>query len=149
MKEDAEVDVANRLFGGGEGGELKVRGLECRRHDTAPLLKRMQHEVLAILAEAHDFESYIYKIEAARMVLADYQERLSSGDVDIREIIISKRITKEPRGYQKAGVTAIAAQQLFGSGLKLRPGQTVEYIITNSESSVPNDRVRAFSLCEG
>jgi DNA polymerase elongation subunit (family B) len=69
--------------------------------------------------------------------------------VDIRELIVSKRITKEPRDYQKAGVTAIAAQQLFGSGVKLRPGQTVEYIITNSECSVPNDRVRAFALWEG
>jgi len=141
--------VPNRFFAVGEDGELKVRGLECRRHDTAPLLKRMQHEVLAILAEAHDFESYIHKIEAARMVLADYHERLSSGDVDIRELIVSKSITKEPRDYQKASVTAIAAQQLFGSGVKLRPGQTVEYIITNSECSVPNDRVRAFALWEG
>ena len=148
-KQYADVPVPNRFFAVGEDGELKVRGLECRRHDTVPLLKRMQHEVLAILAEAHDFESYIHKIEAARMVLADYQERLSSGDVDIRELIVSKRITKEPRGYQKAGVTAIAAQQLFGSGVKLRPGQTVEYIITNSECSVPNDRVRAFALWEG
>ncbi len=56
---------------------------------------------------------------------------------------------KEPRDYQKAGVTAIAAQQLFGSGVKLRPGQTIEYIITDSESAVPNDRVRAFALWEG
>lgn len=61
----------------------------------------------------------------------------------------AKRITKEPRDYQKAGVTAIAAQQLFGSGVKLRPGQNIEYIITDSESSVPNDRVRAFALWEG
>ena len=42
-------------------------------------------------------------------------------------------ITREPRDYQKAGVTAIAAQQLFGSGVKLRPGQDIEYII-DSES---------------
>jgi DNA polymerase elongation subunit (family B) len=100
----------------------------------------MLHEVLAILAEAHDFESYVCRIEAARIVLARYQERLSSGDVDIQELVVSKRITKEPRDYQKAGVTAIAAQQLFGNGVKLRPGQTVEYVITNSECSVPNDR---------
>lgn len=108
-------------------------------------LERMQHEVLATLAEAHDFESYVCKIETARIVLASYQERLSSGDVDIQELVVSKHITKEPQDYQKAGVTAIAAQQLFGSGVKLRPGQTVEYIITNSECSVPNDRVRAFA----
>ena len=124
-----------------------MRGLERRRHDTAPLLKRMQHEVLAILAEAHAFDSYVHKIESARTVLADYQETLASGDVDIRDLIVSKRITKQPRDYQKAGVTAIAAQQLFGSAVKLRPGQTVEYVITD-DSAVPNDRVRAFALWE-
>jgi hypothetical protein len=33
--------------------------------------------------------------------------------------------------------------------VKLRPGQNIEYIITDSESAVPNDRVRAFALWEG
>jgi DNA polymerase-2 len=145
----ADVPVPNRFFAVAGDGELKVRGLECRRHDTPPLLKRMQHEVLAILAEAHDFDSYLQKIGTARTILADYQERLASGDVEVRDLVVSKRITREPRDYQKAGATAIAAQQLFGSGVKLRPGQTVEYIITDSESSVPSDRVRAFALWEG
>ena len=40
-------------------------------------------------------------------------------------------------------------RQLFGSRVKLRPGQNIEYIITDSESPVPNDRVRAFALWEG
>jgi hypothetical protein len=69
--------------------------------------------------------------------------------VDIRELVVSKRITREPRDYQKAGVTAIVAQQLFGSGVKLRPGQNIEYVITNAEAQVPNDRVRAYALWEG
>jgi DNA polymerase-2 len=148
-KQYQDVPVPNRFFAVSEDGELKIRGLECRRHDTPPLLNRMQHEVLSILAEAHDYESYLQKLEVARMVLAGYEERLSSGDVEIKDLVVSKRITREPREYQKAGVTAIAAQQLFGSGVKLRPGQNIEYIITDSESAVPNDRVRAFALWEG
>jgi len=148
-KQYADVPVPNRFFAVGEDGELKVRGLECRRHDTPPLLGRMQHEVLAILAEAHDHNSYLQKREGARGVFANYEERLATGEVDIRELVVSKRITREPRDYQKAGVTAIAAQQLFGSGVKLRPGQNIEYIITNAEAQVPNDRVRAYALWEG
>ena len=109
----------------------------------------MQHEVLAILAEAHDYDAYLQKLEIARGVLANYEDLLANGGVDIRELVVSKRITREPRDYQKAGVTAIAAQQLFGSGVKLRPGQNIEYIITNSEAHVPNDRVRAYALWEG
>jgi DNA polymerase elongation subunit (family B) len=82
-------------------------------------------------------------------VFANYEDRLANGEVDIAELVVSKRITREPRDYQKAGVTAIAAQQLFGSGVKLRPGQNIEYVITNSEAHVPNDRVRAYALWEG
>jgi DNA polymerase-2 len=148
-KQYADVPVPNRFFAVAEDGELKVRGLECRRHDTPPLLGRMQHEVLAILAEAHDYNSYLQKLEIARGVFVNYEDRLANGDVDIRELVINKRITREPRDYQKAGVTAIAAQQLFGSGVKLRPGQNIEYVITNAESHVPNDRVRAYALWEG
>jgi DNA polymerase II len=148
-KQHADVPVPNRFFAVAEDGELKVRGLECRRHDMPPLLARMQHEVLAILAEAHDYDSYVQKLETARGVFANYEDRLANGEVDIRELVVSKRITREPRDYQKASVTAIAAQQLFGSGVKLRPGQNIEYIITDSESAVPNDRVRAFALWEG
>ena len=148
-KQYQDVPVPNRFFAVSEDGEVKVRGLECRRHDTPPLLNRMQHEVLSILAEAHDYESYLQKLEVSRTVLATYQERLASGDVEIKDLVVSKRITREPRDYQKAGATAIAAQQLFGSGVTLRPGQNIEYIITDSESAVPNDRVRAFALWEG
>jgi DNA polymerase elongation subunit (family B) len=148
-KQYVDVPVPNRFVAVGEDGEVKVRGLECRRHDTPPLLSCMQHEVISILAEAHDRESYLQKLEVARMVLAGYEERLASGDVEIKDLVVSKRITREPRDYQKAGVTAIATQQLFGSGVKLRPGQTIEYVYMDCESSVPNDRVRAFALWEG
>jgi len=34
-------------------------------------------------------------------------------------------------------------------GVKLRPGQNIEYVITNAEAHVPNDRVRAYALWEG
>src|SRR5207244_11315245 len=91
-KQYADVPVPNRFFAVGEDGELKVRGLECRRHDTPPLLARMQHEVLAILAEAHDHDSYLEKLEIARGVFANYEDRLTNGEVDIRDLVVSKSI---------------------------------------------------------
>lgn len=62
---------------------------------------------------------------------------------------MSSRSPKSRLTQQEATVTAIAAQQLFGSGVKLRPGQNIEYIITDSEYAVPNDRVPAFALWPG
>lgn len=82
----------------------------------------MQHEMLSILAEAHDYDSCLQKLEVARTVLADCEGRWVNGDVEIKDLVVSKRIAKESRDYQKAGVTAIAAPQLFGSEVKLHPG---------------------------
>jgi DNA polymerase elongation subunit (family B) len=145
----ADVPVPNRFFAVAEDGALKVRGLELRRHDTPPLVARMQQEVLAILAEAHDFAGYAAKLEEARGILRSYEESLADGSVAIEDLIVSKRLTRAPREYEKANQTAIAAQQLFGSGVHLRPGQTVEYIITDAGNRVPNDRVRAYALWDG
>ncbi|MBI3404518.1 MAG: hypothetical protein HY046_03565 [Acidobacteria bacterium] len=148
-KQFSDVPVPNRFFAVNEEGGLKVRGLECRRHDTAPLVKRMQREVLEILAGAHDFESYCKKLAEAQAVFARYQERIENGHAFLEDLVISKRLTRAPRDYQKACLTAIAAQQLYGCGTKLRPGQTVEYIITDHKGRLPNDRVRAWALWEG
>jgi DNA polymerase II len=144
-----DVPVPNRFFAVAEDGALKVRGLELRRHDTPPLVARMQQEVLAILAEAHDFTGYLSKLEEAREILRRCEESVADGSVAIEDLIVSKRLTREPREYRKANQTAIVAQQLFGSGVRLRPGQTVEYIITDSDNRVPNDRVRAYALWDG
>jgi len=144
-----DVPVPNRFFAVAEDGALKVRGLELRRHDTPPLVARMQQEVLAVLAEAHDFNGYRAKLEEAREILRRCEESVADGSVAIEDLIVSKRLTREPREYSKANQTAIVAQQLFGSGVRLRPGQTVEYIITDSDNRVPNDRVRAYALWDG
>jgi DNA polymerase-2 len=144
-----DVPVPNRFFAVSEEGELKVRGLECRRHDTPPLISKMQREVLAILSEARDYDAYLAKLIEARAVMRRYEEQIASGKAAVEDLVISKRITREPREYTKAGLTAIVAQQLYGSGVKMRPGQTVEYVITGSKSAVPNDRARAYALWDG
>jgi DNA polymerase-2 len=148
-RQSAEIPVPNRFFCVSEEGELKVRGLECRRHDTPPYVTRMQREVLAILAEARDFASYCDKLSEAQEVYERYQERLRDGSVAAEELVIRKRLTKAPASYQKNSSTAIAARQLDRAGVKLRPGENIEYIITDADSSLVDDRVRAWTLWEG
>ena len=129
-----DVPIPNRFFAVGEDGGVKVRGLELRRQDTPPLIARMQQQVIEILAEAHDYDGYCRKLEEARGLLRHYEENLANGKVILDDLIVSKRLTRAPRDYSKAGHSAIAAQQLYGSGVRLRPGQTVEYIITDAKS---------------
>jgi DNA polymerase elongation subunit (family B) len=148
-RQSAEIPVPNRFFCVSDEGELKVRGLECRRHDTPPFITRMQREVLAILSEARDFSTYCDKLREAREVYERYQERLRDGSVAAEELVIRKRLTKAPASYQKNSSTAIAARQLDRAGVKLRPGENIEFIITDADSSLVDDRVRAWTLWEG
>jgi DNA polymerase elongation subunit (family B) len=148
-KQSPEIPVPNRFFGVPEKGELKVRGLECRKHDTPPLVARMQREALGVLAEAHDFQSYGRKLEEAREVLARYLARLEAGSINLEELVINRRLTRSPHDYKQASATAIAAKQLERAGVKLRPGETLQYIITDAQAELPDDRVRAWTLWEG
>ena len=148
-KQSPEVPVPNRFFCVSEEGELKVRGLECRRHDTPPLVVRMQMEALAILAEARDFESYCRKLEEAREVLERCLAQVEGGGMRAEELVISRRLTRAPGEYKQSNATAIAARQLDQAGVHLRPGENVQYIITNAQAKFPDDRVRAWTLWEG
>ena len=148
-RQSAEIPVPNRFFCVSEEGELKVRGLECRRHDTPPYVTRMQREVLGILSEARDFSTYCEKLHEAREVYERYQERLRDGSVAAEELVIRKRLTQAPARYQKNSSTAIAARQLDRAGVKLRPGENIEFIITDADSALIDDRVRAWTLWEG
>lgn len=145
-KQHSFVPVPNRFFGVREDGSLKVRGLECRRHDTPPIVAQMQREVLAILAKAHDFETYCRKLREAREVYELYQVRLEEGSVSEEQLVVSKRVSRSAGEYQKNSLTAIAARQLHRAKVPLRPGQTIQYIVTDADSGLPDDRVRAWGL---
>ncbi len=146
-KERPNVPVPNRYFGVfSETRQLKVRGLEVRRHDSPPLIARMQEEVLRILAEACDADSYRRKLADAEEVLSRYRERLQAGKVAWEELVIRKRLTQYPEKYRRASLVAVAAQALAAHGVKLRPGEVIEYVITQADAVVPNDRARPFTL---
>jgi DNA polymerase II len=109
----------------------------------------MQQEALAILAEACDFASYGRKLAEAREVLERYLARLATGSACLEELVISRRLTRAPQEYQHASATAIAARQLDRAGVRLRPGEILQYIITDAEATLPDDRVCAWALWEG
>ncbi len=143
------IPVPNRFFAVSEAGELKVRGLELRRHDTPRIVARMQEEVLQLLSEAYDAPSYRQKLVEARAVLERYEEKLQSGQIAWEDLLIHKRLTQSPEGYEKASLVAVAAQQLAARGIGLRPGECITYVVTNAKATLPHERARAFALLNG
>ncbi|MGH9776950.1 MAG: DNA polymerase domain-containing protein, partial [Candidatus Acidiferrales bacterium] len=156
-RENPAVPVPNRYFGVFRGlpaeasaqagtNELKVRGLEVRRHDSPPIVARMQEEVLKLLAEADDAAGYRRKLAEAEEIFARYRQRLLDGQATWEELVIRKRLTRYPQDYARASHVAIAAQSLAARGVKLRPGEAIDYVITDAASPVPSDRARPFTL---
>lgn len=141
-----DVPVLNRYYGVFEDGKIKIRGLEARRSDTPPFIKYAQLEMIKILSTAKDHREFLGKIPEALALLRRETERLTSGNVDPQDLLISKRISKHPDEYAHDVLHAIAARQIMAAGLDVYPGQTVRYIIVDADNRQPSNRVRAAQL---
>lgn len=140
------VSVLNRYFGVFDDGKIKIRGVEARRADTPPFVEEAQIEMIKVLAKASSYEEFLERISLALSVLKDYAEKLISRHVDIDELLIAKRLSKRPSEYTHEVFQAIAGRQLMMAGFDVYPGQTVQYLIVDSNSKRVNERVLAKQL---
>ncbi len=142
----SNLAVSNRYLGVFKNGDIKVRGIEMRRHDTPPFIARAQKEIIGILAQAQSPEELPQYVDKALEVLEAYTIQLLDGRVSPMELAISKNITKRPDDYTSAMDTSIAAQCLLARGIRLEPGERVQMIITSAGDKDPASRVRPLSF---
>jgi len=140
------VPVLNRYYGVLENGEIKLRGVEARRGDTPIFIVKAQMEMIRKLAGANSLETFKERIPEALRVLKDYASKLVEGEVDLQELLVTKRISKSPLNYNHDVFQAIAAKQLEKAGFEVHAGQTVQYLIVNTKSKWVNERVAAVQL---
>jgi DNA polymerase elongation subunit (family B) len=145
-KVSSQIPVLNRYYGVFEDGRIKMRGIEARRGDTPPFIEKAQIDMIKVLAKASNYEEFLERVPLALGVLKEYADKLISKNVDIEELLIAKRLSKRPSDYAHDVFQAIAARQLMIAGFDVYPGQTVQYLITNSKSKRINERVLAKQL---
>jgi DNA polymerase-2 len=128
--------VANRYFGVFQSGEIKVRGIELRRHDTPDFIKELQQQMLDILAKAPDAgqaRDLLPEVQAlVRRRLAD----LKRGRVPPAKLIVHQTLSRELEAYRSPSPTALAARQLAEYDKDLRPGQVVRFVYTLGKPGV-------------
>ncbi|MEM3698112.1 MAG: DNA polymerase domain-containing protein, partial [Candidatus Bathyarchaeia archaeon] len=144
-----EVPVLNRYYGVFEDGRIKMRGIEARRGDTPAFIENAQIEMIKVLRGASNYNDFVHKIPEALYVLKSYAQRLLSGNVDVYDLVVAKRLSRHPNDYAHDVFQAIAGGQLLDSGFDVYPGQTVRYIIVDADNRSPNNRVRAVQLFNG
>ncbi|MDP2900989.1 MAG: DNA polymerase domain-containing protein [Candidatus Bathyarchaeota archaeon] len=129
--------ASNRYYGKLTDGSLFYRGIELRRHDTPVYLKRLQERVMATLFDAEDAEEVLRSGLPRALAIANRAfEEVRRGRVEARELVISKRLSRELSLYRSLQAHVVAA--LLGAE---EEGNS-RYVFVNSESSNPFLRVK-------
>jgi DNA polymerase-2 len=128
------LPVANRYFGAYRDGELKIRGIEARRHDTPPLFRKCQTEILELLAKAGSMGEAKALVPECRNIVRRYADAILRQEVQPSELVITRNISKAPSEYRVNTLEASAASQLVEAGRELHAGQGIGYVITSHRS---------------
>ncbi len=131
-KMDPHIPTANRYVGYYGNGEIKIRGIEARRHDTPVFLKRLQGEMLKIFAPARTVHDVEMLVPAALAKAKEHVDLLRSGGADPRELVIRRRLSREADEYTNRSANAIVARTLKEAGIRLAPGEMAEYVLVDA-----------------
>ncbi|MFQ5580752.1 MAG: DNA polymerase domain-containing protein, partial [Nitrospiria bacterium] len=148
-KSNPGIATPGRYLGVYRSGKTKLRGIEVRRSDTPVFIKRAQLEMIEILSAAKNCKAYESLLPQVINCFEGYRNKLRSGQVPFVDLAISKALSKAPHEYQKASLIAIVANELAARGVRLMPGQTISYVITEMKARVPTDRARALGFIDG
>jgi DNA polymerase-2 len=133
---DERIPVPNRYFGVFQDGSIKVRGIETRRHDTAPFIAETQIKVLEILAKAPTADCLPDFLPEVRDYVGRRLDDLMKKRVPLDELLISQRLSRELTEYTSPSPAARAVWQMQAEGKQVRPGQRVQFLYTRGEPSV-------------
>lgn len=135
--------VPNRYVACKGPGQLKVRGLEVRRHDTAPFIQNVQREILLTLSRGRSRQEVEALLPDALALLRRGVEALLAGEVPWSELVMTRTLSKVPEDYERADVGALGGQALLAQGIRLHPGQEMAYVITAHRAKDPRARIQA------
>ena len=133
---DERVPVPNRYFGIFQGGQIKARGIEVRRHDTAPFIARVQLATLEQMARMPEDRPLEQCLPEVMKSLSRSLARLRTGQIPLEQLVITQRLSRTLDEYRVPSPAARAALQLKTAGKELRPGQRVRFLYTLGEPGV-------------
>jgi len=135
------VPVANRYFGVFQSGEIKMRGIETRRHDTPLHISKTQLEILQLLAATSSADKLPEVLPKVRNLLREQIDAIREYRIPLHEFVVRQTLSRTSNEYRGTSSVATAIRQLEAAGKSLRPGQTVRFVYTRG----PN-RVHAWDL---
>ena len=143
------VGALNRYYGKYTTGELKVRGIELRMHDTPEYFRRLQTAMLEVLRRAENREEFLRLVPDAVQVLGGFARELLRGEADPRDLVFHRRTSRDLGEYAVLNEQVAALLQLEEHGVTRNAGQGVDYVILDRTSRDPAGKVRVRELMHG
>ena len=146
-KTEPSVPVLNRYFGVYRTGEVKVRGIEARRHDTPLAFTRCQMDILRALSKAASAAEARAKVPGCVEIFLGRAEALARHEVPASELAFTTNLSKAPEEYTTMTVQHAAVNQLVNEGASLHAGEGIRYVITDykggdSKRATPLDMLK-------
>jgi DNA polymerase elongation subunit (family B) len=144
LEASEKIEALKQYYGVTHDGQLVVRGVEIRRHDTPNLIKQFQTEILSTLFDCKSKEEIINKgYENALLLVTKAIDKIMIGgdDVTKKDLVISKLLGQNIEKYRNLFPHVSAAIQLSGEDKHPSKGDTIRYIYTDSQHKNPLCRV--------
>ncbi len=138
----------NRYYGVMNNGKLKVRGIEMRRSDTPRLIRNLQEAMLGKLAQAKNASELHVKIPETIGILREHTRRLLAGECAPADLVFETHVSRGSDDYKQFNNQAAALRQYLQEGIKIQPGQSIRYIITDHSSKSYQKRVKIPELAD-
>lgn len=148
-RHEPSIGVLNRYYGLKRDGKFKIRGIEVRQSSSPLFVKKMQQELLEILAKARTRTQFRIQLKRAKQVMQSYLTQLENGGIPLKELLVTIRPSRSPEEYVSNTRQAIAAVQLAKSDVRIEPGMKLNYLITDALAKDPMKRVKVTQLLTG
>jgi DNA polymerase elongation subunit (family B) len=139
------IEALKQYFGITHAGELVVRGIEARRHDTPNFIKKFQTELLYTLFDCNNVDEVMTKgYENALLLVTRAIDKIMIGGAEITQddLVISRLLGQNIEKYRSLFPHVCAAIQSRTDKDSLpSKGDNIKYIYTDAQHSNPLCRV--------
>ncbi|WP_224271024.1 type B DNA-directed DNA polymerase [Haloprofundus salinisoli] len=131
---DSDAGALTKYFGKiADEDEYKYRGIECRQRSTPAFIEEAQKDLVRVLDEHREPERVCDRLKL-------WVERLRRGSVELENLLIDNRVSKNAGEYSQYTRNAAALERAEGHGLSRSPGESVSYVVVDDEKR-SRDRV--------
>jgi len=145
-KQDPHIPTANRYTGRYRHDEVKIRGIEARRHDTPRLIKTMQAAMLEQMRAAHSVEDVAALLPDLLEIVHGYVSLVGSGRANPMDLVLRRRITKEADEYTNNSISAVVTRMVEEAGVHLSAGEAIEFIILDQSGKKRPEKAKPLAL---